>query len=106
MGLKRCGKCKEEKPGEGFSKRGDGNGLRANCKTCRVIEGGAWREANKERHAATMKAWYEANKERARVTGRAWREANKERHAALSKAWREANKERHAATIKAWEEAN
>jgi hypothetical protein len=48
----------------------------------------------------------EERKAKRKAYGKAWREANKERHTASMKAWLEANKERHAANCKAWCEAN
>ena len=105
--MKRCTKCKTEKPVEAFSKhKTSKDGLRPDCKVCANAASKAWREANKARKAATNKAWREANKERHNAASKAWRKANPERQAAARKAWLEANPERQAAARKAWCEAN
>ena len=105
--MKRCTKCKTEKPVEAFSKhKTSKDGLRPDCKVCANAASKAWREANKARKAATNKAWREANKERHNAASKAWRKANPERQAAARKAWLEANPERQAAARKAWRKAN
>jgi hypothetical protein len=63
--------------------------------------GKAWREDNKDRHKALMNAWYEDNKEKKAATNKTYREANKEKIAAITKAWYEDNKERKAAYYEA-----
>ena len=69
---------------------------------CKPCYNRAWREANRERFAATQRAWREANKERFTAAMRAWREANREKHRATKRAWREANKKRVAGYRRDW----
>lgn len=89
---KKCTKCVETKPlTEFYIQSGSTGGYQGNCKVCDNADNKAWREANKERIAATKKAWRDANKERIAATNKAWREANKELVCATKKAWCEAN---------------
>ena len=103
MTMKVCGKCKETKPFDMFSKgKSNKDGLQLYCKACKKSH----YEANKERYAERNKAHYEANKERYAEQGKAYYEANKERYAEWNKAHYEANKERVAEYNKAYREAN
>lgn len=101
--MKICRKCKQEKPLEAFNKKTDSkDGRQYACRSCDK----EYREANKERKAATQKAWSDANKERKHALTKAWQQSNKDRVSSYGKAWREANKERHAANVKAWSDSN
>lgn len=77
MRVKRCPKCREEKPAtlEYFhSDSSKNDGLYCHCKICVLEREKAYYEANKER----KKAYYEANKEVILEREKAYREANKE----------------------------
>ena len=105
--VKICTKCHAEKPLEGFGKKTTGkDGLMAYCKACDAARCKAWREANKEKVAASYKAWREANKEKKAASEKAWQKANPEKVAASYKAWADANKEKIAVQGKAWQDAN
>ena len=97
--MKTCTKCKASKALTEFGKHSGGrNGLQPSCKECRSVDHKAWREANKDRHAAKNAAWNEANKDRRATTGAAWYEANKDRKAATGAAWHAANLDKVAAS--------
>lgn len=107
--MKRCTKCKEEKPRAEFNRDASKNdGLRVHCKPCHAASTRAYREANPEhmaeyraanaeRIAAQRAEHYAANRERESGRSRAWKAANRERVAEYGRAWREANSERYAA---------
>lgn len=82
---KHCRKCGQTKPTTEFNKdrRNKRDGLQAYCRACNK----AYYEANRERHATTVKAWAEANKDRRAAITKAWYEANKDRKDATNKAW-------------------
>jgi len=93
--LKKCSKCKKEKPFSEFSKqKRSKDGLRSECKSCEK----QYREANKERKAEWGKQYYEANKEKIKQ----YREENKEKR----KQYLKENKERVAEREKQYYEAN
>jgi hypothetical protein len=66
----------------------------------------AYREANRQKIAASSHAWYEANCEKMRAYSKAYRKANLEKVLANLNAWRAANPEKTAANHKAYFEAN
>ena len=79
--LKTCTKCKTEYPatGEYFNKHKEKkDGLRNDCKICRVQVNKAYYEANREKAAEYMKAWREANREKVAEYMKTWLEANRE----------------------------
>ena len=97
--VKTCTKCKEEKPLEFFSKKTSArDGLMSDCKACDAARCKAYRDANKEKKAASDRAWNEANKEKAAANKKAYWEANKEKAAASTKAWKDANPHKCLAT--------
>lgn len=80
--MKKCTKCKVEKPFDEFWKHPLGkNGLCPSCKSCAK----QYQEANKERRAEYDKQHYEANKERKAELNKQWFEFNKERRAEYNK---------------------
>lgn len=90
----KCPNCSRSHPPEAFEGR-------RNCPDCRARLH-AWREANKDRIAATTRAYREANRERVAEVARAYaptyREANRERIAARKRAHYLANREQILAT--------
>ena len=89
MMTKRCSKCKETKPVEGFNRyRRAKDGLRSRCKECERDETAAWYAANPERKKAASAAWRAANPDKAKAASAAWRAANPERKKAASAAQR------------------
>lgn len=101
--MKKCNKCKKEKPLTEFSKfKKTKDGLQYQCKDCVKSYDKARYEANKDKIKAQRKAKYEANKEEINAKNKAWREANKDK----IKAYREANKDKINAKTKDWRENN
>ena len=72
----------------------------------RAASGRAYRAANKEKIAASAKAYCEANKEKVAAKRKAYYQANKDKCAKATKAWYLANKDRHFNLMKAWFAAN
>ena len=96
--VKICTKCHAEKPLEGFGKKTTGkDGLMAYCKACDAARCKAWREANKEKVAASYKAWQKANKERYDARRREWARRNPEKQAARCAKHRAGNPEKYTA---------
>ena len=78
--MKKCSKCKEEKPLEDFNKnKRSKDGRQSSCKECK-------REQNKQ--------WYENSKEKIREQKKRYRENNKEKILERKKRYRENNKEK------------
>jgi hypothetical protein len=77
--MKRCSKCKAEKPLTEFSKDRSGpNGLHSHCKACTSHRYRAWRAANLEKCRENTRAWQRANPEKSRERKRAWHAENRE----------------------------
>jgi len=131
--MKKCSKCKKEKPLGEFSKdKRNKDGLQYQCKACfksydkaryesnkhkRKAQSRAWHEANRDKSNASSKAWYEANKDKVKdynkankdkikSKNKAYREKNKDKIKAYNKSYREANKKMIQAQSKTYREAN
>ena len=95
--VKACSKCGEVKPlGEYHKQKGKQDGVRAECKVCRVITTAAYREANKDQIAAGKRAYYEANRDKVIADSRAYGKANPDKQNARNRAWAKANPEKIA----------
>ena len=78
--MKVCGKCKEIKFFDRFSKcKSRNDGLQQYCKACVNAYSMTYREANKERLAERDKIYSEANKEKRAEYKKAYRKDNKEK---------------------------
>jgi hypothetical protein len=85
--MKKCTKCKLEKPFEDFTKQKTGkNGLRSNCKQC--IK--KYEKENKEYYKEYQKKWQEENKEYVKK----YEQENKEKIKERTKNWYQKNKEK------------
>ena len=74
--MKKCSKCKEEKPLEEFNKcKSTKDGRQSICKECRK----QYRENNKEKIREWNKQYSENNKEKKREYNKQYRENNRER---------------------------
>ena len=121
--MKKCTKCKEEKPFSNFGARKDrGIGARKSaCKSCETIFATNRRKENPEKAAAVaakyraknpekikalFAAWYVANPEKVKKNSAAWYAANSDKAKADSKAYRESNPDIVKASQKAWRLAN
>lgn len=83
-GLKRCTKCDEIKPLEGFSvRRASPDGLCPKCKDCYKIYATVWREENPD----SFKDYYADKGEDLRRKSTEWRLANSEYRAAYMSQW-------------------
>src|SRR5699024_9303828 len=91
---KRCSKCGEHKPLEGFHVlRASKDGRRPDCKGCARKRRRKYYEANAENERARSKKYYEANREYRKEYNREYYEANRENIRVRKKKWREANAE-------------
>lgn len=105
--MKRCSKCKLEKPVTDFGKSAKyRDGLRCECKACRKLSGAAYYAANKERHNSWTKAWYARNKDSHNAASRQWYAENRDVRSAQIKAYVAANPEKVRVRQKRWAQEN
>ena len=101
--MKKCSKCKEEKPFEEFRKRKTSkDGRRASCKECQKQH----YKNNKEKILEHRKQYYENNREKILEHRKQYRENNKEKILEQAKQWRENNKEKILERAKQYRENN
>jgi hypothetical protein len=75
--MKRCSRCKEEKPEEAF---GTCRGIRCSwCRVCRRLDAARYRNENRERCRAATREWMNRNTARVARYGQAWHLSNRER---------------------------
>lgn len=90
--MRTCIKCQQTFPLERFTKtKQSKDGFGNMCKPCKVKQGQAWYQANKERKAATKRAWRERNKAKIAAQSAAYRQANADKRAAYQRDWQAAN---------------
>ncbi len=78
--MKKCSKCKIDKPLTEFRKDKRGkNGLSARCKICRNKQDKDWRINNPEKKRLSDKRWYQNNKEKSKEYAKEWVEKNPEK---------------------------
>ena len=64
-GLKKCSKCKEDKPGDAFWRsKATYDGLSTQCRECRKVRVNAYRRNNYDKYVAARNSWHDANIER------------------------------------------
>lgn len=86
--MKRCSKCGETKPTEGFAKdKKRKDGLQCFCKSCMRL----YRSMNVERAREVNKAWRADNAERLKESKRVYQSANAERIRLYERAYYKAN---------------
>lgn len=92
MELKRCSKCKEQKPLEDFHKdKAKKGGLRGYCKPCNSESARRWKEENRAAVRASSRRWYTENREAHLENNRRWREENREAALENTRRWRGEN---------------
>lgn len=78
--MKKCSKCKQERPLERFCKHSwTRDGLMSVCKNCSNENNKKWISKNKKKVKEYSKQWRENNREKAREAARIWREKNKDK---------------------------
>lgn len=96
--VKTCSACQETKPREAFSERATAkDGLRGQCKACRVTSSTAWIHNNRERYNARIRADRAKNPAKYHQWSKAYAERDPERYAAIKRSWPESNPERRTA---------
>ena len=90
MSVKRCSKCKTEKPVEEFY------GRRPDCKDCVKDRVNSMRLADPEKEKERTRTQYAKHREKRVAYSAAWRDTpeRRARAAGIAKLWRENNKER------------
>lgn len=89
--MKKCGKCKIEKPKSSFYKsKSTLDSLQNRCKECAKESIKLWKSNNKEKNKLTKKIWDNANKER----NLEYRRKNKDKISKNTKNWYLKNKEK------------
>lgn len=105
--MKRCSKCGEEKPLDGFYRnKAMRDGYSNYCRPCQQAANGSWRGRNAEKHREINRDWYSRNKERDCAKGREWYLSNKEKVLARTGKWKAENADRVTETNRAWRQAN
>jgi hypothetical protein len=84
---------------EFFNRRGDG--LRADCRTCRALTLEAYRRRNKVKIAETDRLYRESHREQRREWKREWQCGNRERAMEHTERYRQEHAERYADATKA-----
>lgn len=103
MNEKKCTKCGETKPLDGFAKnRNRRDGLNGWCKECLR----QWRIDNKERHAKRKADYYYSNRESILARSKEWRERNAEVVAQKKAAYRLAHRDAHLERDRLYRAAN
>ena len=120
--MKLCSKCNINKTLDCFSSHYSmRDGLRNECKKCRVSISGEWARNNKEKIAASSKRAriknpekflerqrrdYKNNRLKRRITANAWVDRNREKIMEANRKWQDANKEKYLNSIRNWNIAN
>ena len=105
--MKKCTKCKEEKPFEDFNKHKRlKDGRQSNCRECAKEYKKQYRENNKEKIREYNKQWHENNKEKARERKKQYYEKNKEKILEHQKQYYEKNREKFLEQQKQYRENN
>lgn len=80
MTTKRCRKCGEEKPLDGFHKDSSkSDGLCVACKTCKNAAARKWAEDNRDRNREKSESWRRANMDRASASRASWKRRNRDK---------------------------
>lgn len=94
--LKRCSKCGELKPLDGFHRdKNAKDGAAWHCKACVCKRVAEWSQTNPERKRESDKRYRENNREARLQQKRDYYQNNKERHRETGERWRENNRERY-----------
>jgi hypothetical protein len=94
--LKRCTKCRSDKPlGEFHKNRSKRDGLATECKPCVIAKVMARYAADPDAHRERMKASYRANPDLYKARAKSWQSQNLDKKRAWSAAARAADPERH-----------
>lgn len=87
--MKRCSKCKEEKPEGEFNKCTESKDrLKSHCKECVAAYNKKWRETHPDKYRECRKRWREAHPDKDREGKKRWREANAVQQKAYKDNWR------------------
>lgn len=102
-GLKRCSKCKIEKPFSEFHRlRTARDGLTSPCKACAREYG----QATREQKSAVMRRWRAANPDKALAASRRSLAKHRKKRLATTRDWRARNPEKLRASYAKWRKAN
>lgn len=78
--MKKCQKCKEEKPAECFYRRSKSpDGLQDRCKACQHKDSAARAKKNPQKHAEAVRKWQDKNPGKLRDATLRWWRKNKDR---------------------------
>lgn len=90
---KTCGKCKNEKPIDVFSKRGDSDGLRSECNDCKNESSREYKQRNKQKVDEANALYREQRAAELAERQRLWRLANPESYSQIHSKWKIENKD-------------
>lgn len=97
--MKRCSKCKAEKPESEFHRtKHTKSGLTCQCKECRNASSMRWLEANREEQRALSLRHYRENRDSIAARRSAKRYEHLEERLACERAAREKNREKYRGT--------
>lgn len=101
--MKKCSKCKTEKPLEEFHKRkASKDGYRHDCKECSKVTLKTWRKANPERDRERKRKWASENQEKLRESSRKWASENRDKVRESARKWRKAHLEERREYNRKW----
>jgi len=105
--LKRCSRCGEEKPLSCFSSHHTTrDGLRPDCKPCKINKSNEWRAKNRDKVAASTKRSKQKKPEVFLERQRQHFAKNKEKIYATSSKWRDTNREKVREKVRKWQHEN
>ena len=105
--MKKCSKCGEPKPLDGFSARKDSkDGLRGDCKICRAAVVKKYKVENIERIRGLNHLLYMANPDLVKARARKWKVDNRERARINNRKWAAENPELERESKRRWKAEN
>jgi hypothetical protein len=105
--MKKCYKCKEEKPLVEFSKdKSKKDGLNSSCKTCSKVMVQKYYKENLDKIKVTRKSYNESNKDKIKVYWENYYKVNKETLQEKAREWYKENKEEYSEYRKLYNQEN
>lgn len=107
MGVKRCVKCGEVKPLDGFyTDKRNPDGRRGRCKVCYGIASRQRYHDPASGRAEYERQWRAANPDKLKANQARWRKRHPERDRETTERWRRDHMDQARATQRAWQAAN
>lgn len=120
--MKRCSKCKSEKPeSEFYKKRSSKDGLNSQCIPCNKESKRQWNDANRRKYLemkrgyylrnrekilSSQQDYYQNNRDKVLEQNKRWAEKNRDRNLEGKRKWYLNNRDRHRELGRAWMKSN